>query len=819
MDFPTCPSCGQSVIDDDVDDCPFCGSSMKAKPGSKPAAKSAASKPAAGASKPAAKPAAPAPTTKPAPSGRPGAKPGPADDFPFEAEAAGSRTAIQAMPNSSKGRTLEVTCPMCETKGFVPPTAAGKEVKCANPACMVPVFKAPSANTAPPPPAEPVTKSGNMMMVGGITVAAVAVLGAGFVFLPGLLGPRSSAPKVSEEALELMREMAQSQPSANPATPSTTPATPAETTLPDARTTDAAPQTPEQYIAASLKLLNDASLKGEGRQQRSKAFCRQMAAGACALAGDLKAASDHLAQLAVVGPNVTYYRIEPTLELFWRAWGSGDEATARRHLETAMTDAKRLPSVGRTRLDLAGRLAAALVIAGRTSDAQTLLGTHQSGDSDGQLAAQIQMASDGRIAPVTRNRSTVDWAYPQAVAATAALVVHGQSAAARTWAEAQAGDRARVECLATWAEFSTAQKSAIDVAGAVKTLTPALAARIWARAAMGHYAAGDQAAAAAALKSAQDLLATVPVPQELDLPAPKSTIGFTLPADAPLVQAAQAASEIAFAHTLWSDHTADAEAALELGLKFTRGIAPAWPAVSARVAEVDQAGQSGLREMLKRELAIKSDDIANQNALKYRKVVDDLEAASQVRTSLQESMLLRLVARGLKDKAWSVVSNRGAEPNLSRRDDFLKSPLVGALVHAFQGTETEKTILGAIPSGSTPQYPDTIVADHLLQDNVTQAAQFVSQCRDRDYVALATATRLAADGKAEAALNFISRLDDLVLREECYRLAGAIIGQRNQPALAWNQAASLQQATEKACLTRGLVAGLKADPAARPLAN
>ena len=38
MDFPVCPACGQSVIDDDVEDCPFCGSSMTAKLGAKPAA-------------------------------------------------------------------------------------------------------------------------------------------------------------------------------------------------------------------------------------------------------------------------------------------------------------------------------------------------------------------------------------------------------------------------------------------------------------------------------------------------------------------------------------------------------------------------------------------------------------------------------------------------------------------------------------------------------------------------------------------------------------------------------------------------------------
>ncbi len=29
MDLPTCPACGQSVLDDDAVDCPFCGASLK----------------------------------------------------------------------------------------------------------------------------------------------------------------------------------------------------------------------------------------------------------------------------------------------------------------------------------------------------------------------------------------------------------------------------------------------------------------------------------------------------------------------------------------------------------------------------------------------------------------------------------------------------------------------------------------------------------------------------------------------------------------------------------------------------------------------
>ena len=197
MDFPVCPSCHQSVIDDDVEDCPFCGSSMKAKPGSKPAAKPAASKPAVAAGAktpaPASKPAAAVPA-KPGVGAKPGAaKPGPADDFPFDADLPGAKTAIQAMPNPSKGRSLQVVCPMCETAGYVPPTAVGKDVKCANAQCMVPIFKAPAATVeAPPPP--PAPKKSNLLLVGGITAAVMVVCGVAAVFLPGMLSGSKSNP-------------------------------------------------------------------------------------------------------------------------------------------------------------------------------------------------------------------------------------------------------------------------------------------------------------------------------------------------------------------------------------------------------------------------------------------------------------------------------------------------------------------------------------------------------------------------------------------------------------------------------------------------
>src|SRR5262249_16223846 len=72
-------------------------------------------------------------------------------------------------------KTLEVKCPMCETKGFISPKAAGKLVKCCNPECMVPIFTAPvvEKKQVPAPPPKPKSKL-PWYIVGVVVVAGIA---------------------------------------------------------------------------------------------------------------------------------------------------------------------------------------------------------------------------------------------------------------------------------------------------------------------------------------------------------------------------------------------------------------------------------------------------------------------------------------------------------------------------------------------------------------------------------------------------------------------------------------------------------------------
>ena len=82
-------------------------------------------------------------------------KPAGDDDDPFDSDQNGSANAVPVSAKKMPGKTLDVKCPMCETSGFISPKAAGQQVRCCNPECLVPVFTAPHIEKAPEPPPPP----------------------------------------------------------------------------------------------------------------------------------------------------------------------------------------------------------------------------------------------------------------------------------------------------------------------------------------------------------------------------------------------------------------------------------------------------------------------------------------------------------------------------------------------------------------------------------------------------------------------------------------------------------------------------------------
>ena len=817
MDFPVCPSCRQSVIDDDAVDCPFCGASMKAKPGTKPAP--AASKPPVAASKPA--------PTKPTFGVTKPTLPG--DDLPFESELTTGKSAIPAMPNPTKQRTLQVICPMCDTPGYLPPTAAGQSVRCANSKCVMPVFTAPSEKKkeeAPPPPPPP--KPSNLPMIGAITLAAIGLFAAG-IYLT-MFSKSGPPPKVlSEEEKQMIAEMAggnKKNPAVKPNPAEVVPGVqPPKENGKNPKAEDKAAQSNDELIKSVLKQMKDSSLAAE--RQRSKPYCRQLAAEANAVTGNAVAAREHLEQLSKVGPAVTYYRIIPMLDLFWSEFKAGDKSAATKTLNSALTEIAKLPKFGRTRLEIVGRAVAAMAAADRIPEALTMLSGFQSSEPEAQLAARLQMATDGKLGRLVDSNSVLPWKNPQAVAATSSLIARDQLAAAAAWAAAQTSDEAKAECLSVWAQeiaFRKAAKGEADangtIAAAVEKLAPAFAARVWARAGCGRILAKDQPGAAAAAQLAQEKLATISISAEPTMPPIKQTQKFPkdMPSAEPLFQAAVAAGELAFLQIQSKETKADAEKSLDQALAFARATAPTFAAAQQRQDEGERLGPVGLRDLMKKELRLKSDDEARTAASNYKRALSEIVDASTQKFTIETQLLLRLCSAGvgLYEKVWIIVSTRSTADDINRRENFFATELPGELIEGLKGTPEEQAILGAwgLRSKSpAPPRPALIELNGLLKSNVAAAVDFVQSIDNktsrRDDLLLRMASLLPTANQLPTTFQFIGKLDDLVAREECYRFAAALAAQRGQSDEVWKQVSVVQQNTEKVALCRGLITGLQ----------
>ena len=818
MDFAVCPSCRQSVLDDDAVDCPFCGASMKSKPGAKPAP--SAGKPPVVAAKPA--PGKPAPG-KPAPS-----KPTlPGDDLPFESELTSGKPAIPAMPNPTKQRSWQVVCPMCDTPGYLPTTAAGQNVRCANPKCVMPVFTAPvekKKEVAPPPPPP---KKSNLPMILGISGLAVLLFGAG-VFLAFFPLSKPKPKQLSDEEKAMILEMAGGGPKKIAPTPAVG-ANPLEkpgetgkgTTAKKALDEEKAALATKDLINEVLKQMKDSALASD--KQRSKPYCRQLAAEANAVTGNAAGAREHLLQLVKVGPEVSYYRIVPLLDLFWSEFTSGDKATATKTLDAAISEIPKLPKFGRTRFEIIGRLITALAASGRISEASEILSKFQSSESEAQLAARLQRATDGRLAPLADNDTVLPWKTPQAVAATFSLIARGHLDTAAAWAAAQPGDESKSECLAAWAQETAFRKGAageVDpegaIAAAVEKLAPAFAARVWARAGCGRFLAYDPAGVAKAIGLAQELLAKIPVPEEVIMPPVKLTHRFKRPAAEPLFQAAVAAGELAFLQAQSADTKGDAEKSLDLALAYVRGSAPTYAAAHERQEEAERKGAS-LRDMLKKEMNLKSDDDARTAASNYKRALSDIVDASQQKFAMETQLLTRLrgAGVGLNSKVWIIVNTRSAADDINRKENFFSTSLPGDLVEGLKGTVEERAILGAWSIRSkepTPPQPPFLRMNELLKKDVSAAVEFLqtidSKSSRREELLLRMTTHLATTNKLPLAFQMIARLDELVVREECLRLVAALGAQRGQADYLWKQVGQLTHNTEKVAVCRGLISGL-----------
>lgn len=366
----------------------------------------------------------------------------PDNEDPFAvAQSPPARKVLQCAPKPMKGRLHRVVCPMCDTQGFIPKAAVGRQVRCANRQCLVPVFEAedkenpktpqaPSRVTeadSPRPKKEPKAASEkNPLVMYGIVGGVLLALTLGLVAYlnkPAVdhLGP-ANIP---------MPEYVEDDP------------------------VDAPPTEVEEVPVAADFRGKATALVGEMIEaarvtsaNRDKPFCRRLTGDAYLRLGLNKEADDEFAQMDKISSsarrNTAYYRVTPLITNYWQAQSSGDQAAADQRLTKAEALAAGIPKSGLLAVETTVALAAAKVQAGDVPGAMEMIEAQQ---PDATVALQVDAvrygvwtATSGLLADSDRRFLPPDlvfaWNEPLKTGVGHQLAARQQWDSAITWAKA-----------------------------------------------------------------------------------------------------------------------------------------------------------------------------------------------------------------------------------------------------------------------------------------------------------------------------------------------------------------------------------------------
>lgn len=800
MDLPTCPSCKQSVLDDDATECPFCGSSMTGKPGAKPAAPAATQK-------------------KAAPEKRAKAKSDDDDDNPFGDAPAVTGKVISLLAKPAKGRTHRVLCPMCETAGFHSKQVAGREVRCANKDCLVPVFTAPQPEGEEPaeaPRAEAEEKSGTPILI-----LATIVVAAGLAIYGGVWWATSGQEVTEQEPFDL------------PDNGSSTPKDPDNghtAEIPNGGTVEPAGPTFEELWAESLQqMVNDS----RDQQNQRKELSRQLTAEAYAIRGDLEELNTQLKQLAIVAPRQKYLGVNPLVTFAWIRLAAGDAAAAGAEANRALETAKELPDFGADALDAATELATLLVALDRNDEAETLLKPRENSKASGQLLEALVRAratGTGNVDLAVKMRPVIRWVAPLRVAVTVGLSCRGYSAKALAWAKAAADPQAVRQCVSAWGEARIQSGKAAALAETEQQLagfSPVNRAMVLSRLAIALHATGQNEPAKATLAKAQAALQSAGSPASKPFPnlrqiyelKPQDVSGFR--------EAAIAAAEIAHAQSFVAPD--DAWDSVSVALGFAREMAHSPVATQQALAET-QRSEAGVTARLKVEFNFQTDNEANDAFKQYRDGCRNLVRASVERFKMERSILRAACEWELFEPVWLEIRGRATHAESTEKEPWFDTELPSIVKTAFnvsEDAEREEDVQKMVTAEQLRDHPFPrmwfqLMAGSLAATDPKKAAIGLDKFRARSEadsswtveMKLRLATRLAASGEIDKAFVFVESISrDPVPRHAGFEfIAGQITSSGDRKAVPARIKSARLKPEDRVALRRGFVAALKPDP-------
>lgn len=776
MDFRTCPACQASVLEDDATECPFCGASMTtgkpvgtAQPSGKAAApaKSAAASPAAPAAKPAAGKSQP-------PARKPAAKSSASAD-PFEVDTSAARKATPVRPKPAKGYMIRITCPMCERPGFISEQEVGKEVKCCNPDCLVPVFVAnPPREKEPEPEPEP-QGSGRLLMYGLLAVVVVAGLGVVFV-LNSRKAPDSAPPLIDTNQLgQRTGDTTSDESASKPPAP-------------------VAPQplTPAEILQKSLAEIRSAAENAEG--SRDRALGARLLAESLAKTGEPAKAR---MELTLLPQTSKYFGIPPLVIEAWQQLDAGKQAEAQATVNEAFALKDGLPKTGREALDAAGSLAAVLVAVGRTDDAQTLVLAHDDPDL-GRLSMLWRAAIESgqfRFDQLNRRSSLQFVSRPQWTAVALTLAGHGRGDAAREWALAAPDVVSRDTCCAALAadlasRLGSGAELTKQLEALLAKLDPAGRARVWCAAGQGLLERGDQAGARDAAAKAATELDSVPVAEAVAAPEMKSLYEFAdrpdrgLPDPLPLRSAALAAADLSVLNAQLGQQPESIQR-LALALKLLSGSAPSARDTARLMNDVEKS-TAATRRKLAEQLGI-AETAAFAPFSRYRNLCLFWDQRAKERRDLEAQLLSRAALAGEVEEVWKLVTAAEQASDGAAAQAYYDTSLPALLIElcqADQKTELKQTIINAVKDHPAAvnasdsmlvhlRRPPTAQEQRPLLDRLTR--YYAGKPADHNRVdaeVLAVIVSLLPKAPLEAQ-SFATQVPDTLLREDAVWLLTA----------------------------------------------
>jgi len=849
MELPSCPSCHQSVLDDEAELCPFCGAPLKK--GAAAASKAGPARPAT-ASRPAPSVAPPSRTTspnKPTATQRPGgsssAKPSPPQDKKspekaarsaldealeesFKVDSSAGLDVPQASRQRSQSRPYKVRCPMCETIGYVPRSSVGKEVRCANRECMVPVFIAPKPEKkkdeeeAPP---KKLTAKNLLMGLSALILIAVAV---GFFI------------KNQPEAIRQNK---------NPEPPPVINLGAAEATGDKTKDADAAaPPVVEKPLTVSEErdpvLAMMASAAQDQGHNRSRPLCDRIVAHTAADCGNLELASKFLEPLKNAENGLTFYRVGPLTAIAWWHLKSGDKAAAEKSLDESSKAAADLPVEGVFSIDAAAWLAAAQTAAGRDKEAPALVARFPSSLAAGRLAAAEARAVAWNSYDIDRadqERPLLDAPSLQLPVVVEISVARGFPAEALRLAESIPDESLRAECEISWLEAVQRAKlssvkpvndqNAAALDAVLSKLKPAAQARSHARFGLLRLRANDRAGAESELKAAVTALGSAQAGAEFELPSLKEIYEWQPSDPGPAHQNAFAYAEIARLQARLGQ-AADANRSLSIALDCLRASAPSPSAVDAK-ERINKNDRAGLRAELRTTLKLRDAQVEAAAAQYGHNLGTVLGAAAEARFGLELEVLDTALAWADPTELWKLISNRMTAGDVDRMEPFARTALPWQLILRLnsKGDNRDEKTLAAIRKAvaGTPPKPLAVLDDGISKASEATPSELAEGLKsieglersDQERGGLIIVDRLVSSGQFIKAFKFAREILDPNLKEETMEWCVAYacrLGQSRAVKEHLHAANSSLSSTQKVAAWRGFLIGLLARERAEPAA-